>query len=286
MAEPARSESTSAARSVQPAAGPPWRPYVALLRSRLAAQTAYRGSFALDVLGNLGVGFLELSEVAVIFSQVDALGGLDLAGILLVFSLANISFSLADLAVGHLATLPTYLRAGTLDAILLRPQPVLAQLATSDVSLKRLGRTALALVVLAVAVPQAVRDWTPAKVVLLAVTPFVGAAVFAALFVVAAALQFWLVEGSELTNSFTYGGSYAASYPASVFALPLRVLFTFVVPAAFTAYLPALALTGRPGPPWLPAWLGWCTPVAAAAIWAVALLAWRAGLRHHTGAGG
>jgi viologen exporter family transport system permease protein len=104
--------------------------------------------------------------------------------------------------------------------------------------------------------------------------------------VCAAAAQFWLVEGSELTNAFTYGGSYAASYPASVFSLALRVLFTFVVPAAFTAYLPALALMDRAGPGWLPAWLGWCTPLAAAGSWGVALLAWRAGLRHHTGAGG
>ena len=261
-------------------------PYSALLRIRLAAQTSYRGSFVLDLLGNVGIGFIELSEVYVIFSRVDALGGLDVSGALLVFALANIGFSLADLAVGHLDTLPTYLRAGTLDAFLLRPMPVLAQLATSDVSLKRLGRTALAVVVLAVAVPAAVPSWTPAKVLLLAVTPVLGAAVFAALFVLAAAVQFWLVEGSELTNAFTYGGSYAASYPASVFSLALRVLFTFVVPAAFTAYLPALALMDQAGPTWLPTWLGWCAPLAAAAIWGLALLVWRAGLRHHTGAGG
>jgi ABC-2 type transport system permease protein len=261
-------------------------PYTALLRSRLAAQTTYRGSFVLDVLGNVGIGFIEFSEIYVIFSQVDALGGLDVAGALLVFALANIAFSLADLAVGHLDSLPTYLRAGTLDAFLLRPQPVLAQLATSDVSLKRLGRTALALVVLAVAVPTAVTAWSPAKVLLLVGAPLVGAAIFAALFVLAAAVQFWVVEGTELTNAFTYGGSYAASYPASVLSLTLRVLLTFVVPASFTAYLPALVLMDAPGPPWLPAWLGWCTPVAAAASWALALLAWRIGLRHHTGAGG
>lgn len=273
-------------RDVDRDAAPLRGPYSALLRSRLVAQTSYRGSFVLDLFGNVGIGFIDLSEIYVLFSQVDALGGLDVSGALLVFALANIAFSLADLAVGHLDTLPTYLRAGTLDAFLLRPQPVLAQLATSDVSFKRLGRTALAVAVLAVAVPAAVPSWSPAKVLLLLVTPLIGAAVFAALFVIAAALQFWLVEGSELTNSFTYGGSYAASYPASVFSLALRAFFTFVVPAAFTAYLPALVLLDRSGPAWLPAWLGWCTPLAAVGIWAVALLAWRAGLRHHTGAGG
>jgi ABC-2 type transport system permease protein len=66
----------------------------------------------------------------------------------------------------------------------------------------------------------------------------------------------------------------------------VRVLFTFVVPATFVAYLPALTLLGLPGPPWTPAWLGWCTPAVAVATWAVALLVWRQGVRHYTGGGG
>ena len=263
-----------------------WTPWTALLRSRVHAQAAYRTGFALDLAGNVGIGLLEFVEIYVIFTRVDSLGGLSAAQALLVFALANIGFSLSDLAVGHLDNLGEYIRAGTLDAYLLRPLPALGQLITSDVSLKRLGRTAIAATVLAVALPAAVTEWTPARVILLLVTPVVGAAVFAALFVIAAALQFWVVDGGELANSFTYGGSYAASYPSSVFALPLRLLFTFVVPAAFTAYLPVLVLTGEPGPVWLPSWLGWCTPLVAVAAWGVALLAWRAGLRRYTGAGG
>lgn len=261
-------------------------PYAALLRSRVHAQAAYRTGFALDLLGNVGIGVIEFTEIYVIFTRVPGLGGLSAPEALLVFAIANIAFSLADLAVGHVDNLPTYIRAGTLDAFLLRPLPALAQLVTSEVSLKRLGRTAIAVAVLVVSLPAAVPHWTPARVVLLTVTPVAGAAVFAALFVIAAALQFWVVQGGELANSFTYGGSYAASYPASVFALPLRLLFTFVVPAAFTAYLPALVLTGNPGPPWAPAWLGWFVPLVAVLAWGVAMLAWRAGLRRYTGAGG
>ena len=263
-----------------------WSPYVALLRSRLHAQAAYRTGFALDLLGNVGIGLLEFVEIYVIFTQVDALGGLTASGALLVFALANIGFSLADLAVGHVDNLATYVRAGTLDAYLLRPLPALAQLVTSDVSLRRLGRTAVALVVLVVAVPVAVTSWTPAKVLLLVITPLAGAAIFAALFVVAASLQFWIMDASELANSITYGGSYAASYPASVLHVALRSFFTFVVPAAFTAYLPALVLVDQAGPPGLPSWLGWFSPLAALLVWGVALLAWRTGIRKYTGAGG
>ena len=155
--------------------------YRVLLGSRLQSQLSYRGSFALDVVGNVGIGLLEFVEIYAIFHNVDVLGGLDFAGALLVFALANIGFSLADLAVGHVDALPTYLRAGTLDVLLLRPRSVLGQLVASDVSLRRLGRTAIGLLLLAVALPTAVPHWGFATVVLVCLAPLFGAAIFAAM---------------------------------------------------------------------------------------------------------
>ena len=70
----------------------------------------------------------------------------------------------------------------------------------------------------------------------------------------AGGIQFFVIEGSEITNSFVYGGGYAGQVPGSVHLLPVRVLFTFVVPATLTAYLPALLILGLPGPALLPAW--------------------------------
>ncbi|QOR69990.1 ABC-2 family transporter protein [Ruania alkalisoli] len=260
-------------------------PYRALLGSRLRAQLTYRRSFALDVLGSVAIGVLEFAEVYVIFSSITVLGELDFVGAAVLFAFANIAFSLADMVVGHLDTLPRYIRTGTLDAFLLRPLPVLAQLITSDIQLRRLGRTCFAIVILALALVAAPIDWTFALLALAVLTPITGALIFAALFVCAAALQFWLVEGGEFANAFTYGGSYAASYPTSIFTLPMRVLFTFVVPAAFTAYLPTLVLLDLAGPALTPSALGLFAPLAAAVIWVVALLGWRAGLRHYTGTG-
>ncbi len=122
--------------------------YRVVLGSRLRSQTAYRTSFALDVAGQFGLALLEFSKIYVIFRNVDVLGGLDIGAALLVFALANVSWSLADCVVGHLDTLPTFIRSGTLDAMLVRPLPALGQMITSDLSLRRLARTATGLVVL------------------------------------------------------------------------------------------------------------------------------------------
>jgi ABC-2 type transport system permease protein len=252
----------------------------------MRAQLSYRASFVTDVVATVMIGLTELAEVYVVFANVPRLGGLTFTQVLLVFGLANTCFSVADMVVGHLDTLPTYIRAGTIDVFYLRPLPLLAQLVTSDISLRRFGRLAVALVVLGAAVSTNDITWSATAVAMFAVAIIAGTAIVAALFTTASALQFFLVEGSELTNGFTYGGSYASQQPAQVFPNPLRVLFTFVIPAAFIAYLPAVVILDLPGVALLPAWLGWLTPAAAVLAWAVALLLWRVGTSHYQGAGG
>jgi ABC-2 type transport system permease protein len=259
--------------------------YAALIRSRIAAQTSYRTSFALDVLAQVLLVIVEFGEVYVVFHQVDSLGGFRFEEVALLYGLAIAGFGLADLVAGHVDGLPTYVRAGTFDAFLLRPLSALGQLLTSEFSLRRLGRVAMGLVVLGIAVSVADIDWTPARVALLVTTPIAAAVIFSAVFVAASVIGFWVVEGMEFANAFTYGGNYLSQFPFTVYGTVVRRFFTFVVPAAFIAYLPALALLGRDDPMGLPAWLSWCgVPVAALSCLA-ALRLWRVGLRHYVGAG-
>lgn len=262
------------------------RAYRAVLASRMRSQRAYRLNFRIDLLSSLLVGLIELAEVWVLFHSVGTLGGVSFTQILLVFGLADLCFSLADMVVGHCDNLPTYVRAGTLDVFYLRPQPLLLQLITSDISLRRLTRAAVGLVCLVIGL--AVNDiaWSVSAVALLGISLVSGIAIFAAMFVWAAGAQFFLINGAEMTNAFVYGGRYAATQPASVWGRPLTVLFGFFFPMAFTAYLPALHLLGLPGPDLLPTWLAWFTPVAALWAWAMAVLFWRVGVRHYQGGGG
>nr|WP_280265604.1 ABC-2 family transporter protein [Nocardia wallacei] len=270
-----------------PAAYGNWlRPYVAVLRSRVRSQRAYPLSFAADLLSSLLIGLVEFAEVWVIYHNVRVLGGLDLHAMLLLFGLSNLAFALAQIAVGHTDTLPTYIRMGTLDAFHLRPQPLLLQLITSDISLRRLARAGVAAAVLCTGLVVNDIDWTAGTFALLLLSLAAGVAIFAGLFVCAAGLQFFLIDGSELTNSFTYGGSFASQQPASVFSGPLILVFGFAVPVAFVAYLPTIALLRLPGPPWLPSALAWATPIAALWIWVLALACWQLGVRHYQGGGG
>jgi ABC-2 type transport system permease protein len=259
--------------------------YLALVRSRVAAQTTYRGSFVFEVVGQFGIGLIEFAELYVVFGHVQAFGGFGFAQVALMFGLATCAFSLADMAVGHIEHLPEYVRTGQLDAMLLRPLSALGQLLTSDFSIRRLGRLFFGLAVLAVAVHRNDIDWTPGHVLLLVATPAAGAVIFSAVFVVTAAASFWFVEGTEFANAFTYGGNYLSSMPFTIFELAVRRFFTFVVPAAFVAYLPSLALLGRDDPTGMPGWASWIGLPVALLSMLVARAVWRVGLRHYVGAG-
>ncbi|WP_183092817.1 ABC transporter permease [Nocardioides stalactiti] len=262
------------------------RPYRAVLASRARSQTSYRASFTLDLASSLLIGVVELAEIWVLFHSVTEIGGLDFAQVLLVFGLADLCFSLADMSFGHCDNLPTYLRAGTLDVFYLRPQPLLLQLVTSDISLRRLSRALVGATALTVGLVVNDIAWSPAHVLMVIVAVISGYATFAGMFVWAGGAQFFLIEGAETTNAFVYGGRYAATQPASVWNRPLWAVFGFFFPMAFTGFLPALWLLGIEPPYGLPDGVGWCAPIAAAWTWAWALLSWRLGVRHYQGGGG
>lgn len=275
-------------------AAQPWRrswrddlaAYRAVIGSRIAAQRSYGTSFAFDLFAAAMITVVEFGEVWVLFHNVDVLGGMTLAQVMLVFGLAEMTFATADMLVGHCDELPRFLREGTLDVFYLRPLPVLAQLMTADLQLRRLARTGLGLLVIVTGTVLAEVEWTWDRALLLVLAVPSGVVIYGALFIAASGLQFFLIQGAETTNAFVYGGRYAGSQPASVWPRSLLVVFGLVFPVVVTGYLPALWLTGGEGTALLQPWMAWLGPVAAAYALGMALLCWRWGMRHYQGAGG
>lgn len=257
-----------------------------LVSARLRSQTAYRGSFAADVAGQMMLALTEFVELYAIVHNIPTFGGMTFAQALLVFAFASVGFSIGDLILGETDAMSDVIRTGKLEVLLIRPLPVLLQLMTSDFQLRRVGRLVFALIALAAALILTDIQWEPAKVALFIVTPLAGAAIFGALFVGAGAVQFWLLDGRQFANAFTYGGRYVASMPGAAMFLPLQVFFTFVVPATLVAYAPSLVLLELDGPAGIPSWTGWLGLPAAVVLWGLMLLLWRAAIRKYTGAGG
>ena len=259
--------------------------YRSLLAASVRSQLAYPTSFALQCAAQALVQLTEVVVILVLFSRISAMGGFTRQETLLIFSLAGISFGLADMLVGSLDKLGQLVRTGTLDALLLRPLPALTQICVSDFALRRLGRVGAALALLGYVPATSDISWTPARAAVLLITPLTGLMLLAAIWVAATATTFWLVEGSELPNAVTYGSGMFTSYPVSVFSGWLLRLMAFAVPGAFVAYYPALAILGKPDPLGLHPVLQYSAPLVAVLAAGVAAVVWRAGVRHYVGTG-
>ncbi|MEU9284962.1 ABC transporter permease [Streptomyces sp. NPDC048275] len=261
------------------------RAYGLIAAMWIRSTMAYRASFALTAVANFVLTGLDFVAILLMFSQIDRLGGYSLPEIAFLYGVAGTAFGLADLALGSMDRLGRRVRDGTLDTLLVRPVPVLAQVAADRFALRRLGRIAQGLLVLGYAIAVLDISWTPLKLLLIPLMLLSGGAIFSAVFVAGAAFQFVAQDASEVQNSFTYGGSTLLQYPPTVFAQDLVRGVTFVLPLAFANWLPALYVLGRPYPIDLPTWVAFTPPLVAAGCCALAGVAWRAGLRSYRSTG-
>ncbi|MEU5940326.1 ABC-2 family transporter protein [Micromonospora sp. NPDC047548] len=259
--------------------------YRGLLRAQARSQTAYRASFVVDLLGNVGATAFDVVTVLVIYGVTRELGGFTLPETLVMVGISSCAFATADLLVGNIERLPRYVRTGLFDAVLLRPLGALPQLLLMDLPLRKVSRALFGLAVLVVALATAGIGWTPGRVLLAVVAPLAGVVFFGSVFVATATVSFYWVESGELANSVTYGGRDFTSYPVTVFEGWFRAAFAYGLGFAFVSYQPALALLGRADPLGLPAWAGWAAPGVALVAAAGAAAAWRVGVRHYRSTG-
>jgi viologen exporter family transport system permease protein len=255
------------------------RAYGFLAAMWVRSTLAYRASFLLTAAGNFAATLMDFAAIVLMFTHIDVLGGFTLPEVAFLYGTSGCSFGLADLLLGNFSRLGTRVRDGTVDTLLVRPVPVLAQVAADRFALRRLGRLTQGALVLGWALWHLDVDWSPVRLALLPVMLLSGTAIFAAVFVAGGAFQFWAQDAAEVQNAFTYGGGTMLQYPPGVFARDLLRGVTFV------NWLPALRVLGRDDPLGLPGWVDFASPAVAVLCCAAAGLVWRVGLRTYASTG-
>jgi ABC-2 type transport system permease protein len=261
--------------------------YFKLLGAQMRSQLQYRVSFILDVFSTTLFTITEFGAFALVLTRFETVGGWTLAEVAFLYSLVELSFGFMDMVFAGFD--PTFfgqgVRKGTFDQFLLRPVPIIWQVLGSDLTLRRIGRIFLGVVIFVFAVNLGNLEWTLGKVVYL---PFVVVGMilfFGGLFMIGSSITFWTVESVEAMNILTYGGGFLISYPMSIYQDWLRRIFTFVIPAIFLNYYPALYFLDKPDPFGFPYITHFLAPVAGAVVFAVALAFWKFGLEHYQSTG-
>jgi ABC-2 type transport system permease protein len=257
------------------------RLWLRLLGISARARMQYRLDLVFQVIG---VAIINLGDFLAVWVLIAACGpnlGWNLPEAAVLYGVVATAFALVQFFNAGLERCHDLVRRGDIDIHLLRPRPVLLLVAGQDLPVRQIGRLAQAVAVLAWGLWSCPVDAGGALLLVWALVW--GMVLYLAFDLLRGASAFWTVEGAEVWNVLTYGGSMAATWPAEAYRPLLRTVMLTVVPVAAVGWLPVAAALGKDHG--LAVWAPWVAPLAALPIAILAMAAWSAGLRRYGSTG-
>lgn len=239
----------------------------------------------MQIFSNFIVHLAEVMALFAMFYRFDDMAGWTLGEVALLHGISMMAFGLGDMISVGLDSVPTQIRHGEFDSVLIRPLSSWIQTIVSEVSLRHAGQLAQGILILGVAFSMGNIGWTAGRALVLVIAVLSGVALYIALFTLVAILSFWTVNSIEAVNAFTYGGSDLAQFPLHIFDRWMRNLFLFVIPVAFTTYYPALYILGKQDPLGMPGWFPFIGPFIIGTFCLIVSWGWQQGIRHYRSTG-
>ena len=261
--------------------------YRRLTSIQLRSQLQYRLAFLLEFLATMVSLFMFFLALVFVFQRFEHLAGWTLGEIAFLWGLVETAFGLMEMVFSGFDPkgFGEQVRRGTFDQLLLRPVNITLQVLGSKLVIRRLGRIIQGITIFLIALTLIEVQWTPLKLLYLPVVVGSMIAFFGGLFMIGSTITFWTIESIEVVNIFTYGGTELMSYPMTIYHDWLRRFFTYIIPAAFLNYYPALFFLDKPDPLQLPFFVHFLAPLAGLGTLAIAFAFWQFGIKHYQSTG-
>ncbi len=244
------------------------------------ARLAYRADFFMSLFASFTGTAASFSVVLLLFSRFSHLAGWTFPEIVFLYG-----FSLLPLGVFNVISLnlyefsDRYLAEGRFDRVLLRPVSPIFQILFETFRLEALQEILTGLFAILWALRR-LPGADPLGLALLPLWALFGGAIYVGIFAILTATSFWIEDRIGLAppvfNLMAFG-----RYPITIYDMKVRVLISTVIPFAFASFYPTAMALGRRE--FLP--LFWAVPSVAAAVLAIALLVWRAGIKRYGSTG-
>lgn len=261
--------------------------YRRLIAVQIRSQMQYRFPFLVDMLATALITVVSFITIAFLMQRFGSIAGWTLGEVAFLYGMVEAAFGVMDMLFSGFdpGNFGRQTRLGQFDQLLLRPVDITLQVLGSEFVLRRLGRIVQGLTVLGLALTMLDIHWTLAKIIYLPLVFISLIAFFGGLFIIGATISFWTLESIEVVNIFTYGGTEMMSYPMHIYQDWLRRFFTYILPAIFLNYYPALYFLDKPDPLGLPPFAPFLAPAAGFGVLAAALVFWNVGIRHYQSTG-
>jgi ABC-2 type transport system permease protein len=255
-----------------------WKYIVILFKS----QMQYRTSFLLLSLGQFLVPFSVFAGLYFLFERFGQIKGWSFSEVALCFSVIHMAFAISECFARGFDSFSSMVSRGDFDRVLVRPRSTFLQVLGSQFEFTRFGRLLQSLFVLGYALSNLTVEWTLLKAVTLVFMIASGVFIFVGIFMLAATLCFWTIQGLEIANIFTDGGREMAQYPLNIYQKWVTRFFTFIIPFGCVNYLPLLYILDKADGNEIVYMLA---PAAGIAFIVPCLLVWSFGVRHYRSTG-
>lgn len=259
------------------------RRYVRIFREFFRACFVEELEYRSEFLGNLvssffGIGIAILT-VNIFFYQTDQLGGWAYADVLVLLGVFNTLRGMIDFALRpNMPRLLEHVRRGTLDYILTKPVDSMFYVSFRHLVFWRLIDVLLGLGVIGYGLM--VKRYIPSlfDVLIFLITIAASFVLIYALWMMLMTTSFWVIRIDDL--SFIFDSFFeTARFPVGMYRGWVRVVLTYVLPAAVITNMPALSLLGK----WNMATALIAVLLALVFLW-LARRFWRFALRFYTSA--
>jgi ABC-2 type transport system permease protein len=210
---------------------------VAHFTLNLQAAMEYRASFISQILGMMLNDAIWIFFWYVFFAKFKIIKGWEFGDVLMLWAVLTVSYGIATGIFGNALRLSHVIAEGGLDFFLGLPRDVLLSVLVARVNTSALGDLLFGLILFVLS-----GKATFGSGILFLFVSVMAASVMVSWFVIVNSLAFFIGSAENLSMQMLNALLTFATYPFTIYSLPVRFLLFTLIPAAFIGYLPVMIL--------------------------------------------
>ena len=241
----------------------------------------YRVDFFVGLFGFLIGQATGITFIYLIFQRIPSLNGWSFYQIVFIYGFAQLPRGLDHLLTDNLWMLSGRIIArGEFDRYLLRPINPLFHLLAEVIQPDAFGELIVGVILVTTASIKLHISFSLINIILFILLIIFGSIIYTSIKLIFASIAFW-IKFSQAVLYMNYQISDFAKYPLSIYSKWMRVILSFIIPFAFTAYYPAGYFVGKVNLKF--AVLGTC--LVSIIMFSIAYTVWLMGIKAYESAG-
>ncbi len=201
--------------------------------------------FVFGAFGFLMKQFVGIVFLSVVFQRIPNLNGWSFWELVFIYGFAQIPRGLDHFLLDFMWRMSRdIIRDGSFDRYLLRPVDPVFQLSAEYIHIDGVGEVLIGAILVILAAGKTGIRTTVSGVLLFLIAVIAGTLIFSSLKLICASVAFFISNSYELLylvhNMSDYG-----EYPVSIYSSVIRVIISYIIPFALTAFFPASYFLGR-----------------------------------------